>query len=112
MALPETELARARRWCEGRIPFQLRDEVRIEVDVSRHALTIFECRQPWRPELGPTWSRFPVARFRYSAKTKLWALYWRDRNLRFHRYDLCPPSPHLAVLLDEVDRDPTGIFWG
>jgi len=112
MALPETELARARRWCEGRIPFQLRDEVRIEVDVSRHALTIFECRQPWRAELGPTWSRFPVARFRYSAKTKLWTLLWRDRNLRFQAYDLIKPSRDVDDILAEIDRDPIHIFWG
>ncbi len=105
-------MARARRWCEGRIPSRLRDEVRIEVDISGQALTIFECRPPWRAEFGPTWSRLPVARFRYSAKTNLWTLLWRDRNLRFHRYDLCLPSPHLAVLLAEVDRDSTGIFWG
>jgi hypothetical protein len=39
-------------------------------------------------------------------------LYWRDRNLRFHRYEQLPPSPHIDDLLQEIDRDPTAIFWG
>ena len=43
---------------------------------------------------------------------KRWSLYWRDRNLRFHRYDQLPPSPRVGDLLEEVDRDPIAIFWG
>jgi Protein of unknown function (DUF3024) len=39
-------------------------------------------------------------------------LYWRDRNLRFNIYDLLPPSDRVDDLLDEIDRDPTCIFWG
>jgi len=33
-------------------------------------------------------------------------LYWRDRNLRFHRYDQLEPSPHIDDLLTEIDRRP------
>ncbi|MDG4757747.1 DUF3024 domain-containing protein [Micromonospora sp. WMMD710] len=32
------------------------------------------------------------------------------RNIRFRRYDLAPPSARVSVLLDEISRDPTGIF--
>jgi len=39
-------------------------------------------------------------------------LYWRDRNLRFHEYDLLQPTDRLEDLLMEVDLDPTAIFWG
>ena len=41
-----------------------------------------------------------------------WTLHWRYRNLRFHRYDRIEPSADVAALIDEIDRDPTGIFWG
>jgi Protein of unknown function (DUF3024) len=46
-----------------------------------------------------------------AAANQAWALYWRDRNLRFHAYDL-PPSRAVDDLLAEINRDPTGIFWG
>jgi Protein of unknown function (DUF3024) len=41
-----------------------------------------------------------------------WSLYWRDRNLAFHRYTRIDASPDVAVLLAEIEADPTGIFWG
>jgi len=48
----------------------------------------------------------------HGAKSSVWTLYWSDRNARWHRYDLIGPAPDIRVLLDEVDRDPTCIFWG
>ena len=44
--------------------------------------------------------------------SRTWTLYWRDRNLRFRRYGLIHPSANVSELIDEVDRDPTSIFWG
>jgi hypothetical protein len=58
---------------------------------------------------GPT---FPIARLHYTAADKSWTLYWRDRNLRFHRYKTLAPSDRVDDLLAELDRDPTCIFWG
>jgi len=112
MAIPDTDLARASRWCERRIPAQYRAGLRLELEVAGQAITIVERRPPWRPDLHREWSRSPVARLRYNATTRRWTLYWRDRNQRFHRYDLHPLSARLEDLLAEIDRDPTGIFWG
>ena len=41
-----------------------------------------------------------------------WSLYWSDRNLKFHEYDLVSPTPHVDELITEIERDPTSIFWG
>ena len=110
--LPETDVARVHRWCRDRVPEHVRDEVRIEVDVAARHLTIVECRPPWRADMGAEWTRFPIARLRYTKATGVWSLYWRDRNLRFHAYDLVSPTASIEELLSEVDRDPTAIFWG
>ena len=66
------------------MPEHVRDEVRIEVDVAERHLTIVE----WRADMGAEWTRFPIARLRYTKATGVWSLYWRDRNLRFHAYEL------------------------
>lgn len=79
---------------------------------SRGALTIVERRAPWREDYGPEWTSRGIARLRYTAARRLWELYWRDRNARWHRYDLTPPTVNVIALLGEVDRDPTCIFWG
>jgi DUF3024 family protein len=110
--LPETDVVRVQRWCRGRVPEHVRDQVRIEVDLAERSVTIVECRPPWRAGVGAEWTRFPIARLRYTRSTGLWSLYWRDRNLRFHEYDRVAATESVEDLLAEVDRDPTAIFWG
>lgn len=65
------------------------------------------------PDHGPAHQEAAsCGRLRYTKATGQWSLYWRDRNLRFHVYDRIMPSPHIDELLQEIDRDPTAIFWG
>jgi Protein of unknown function (DUF3024) len=111
-SLPETDIVRVQRWCRARVPAQIRDQVRVEADVAERHVTIVECRPPWRADMGAEWTRFPIARLRYTKSTRLWSLYWRDRNSRFHAYDRVPMAVAIEDLLAEVDRDPTAIFWG
>jgi hypothetical protein len=111
-AIPELDIARVQRWCDARVPEHVRDQVRVECDVSGRAVTIVECRPPWHPDAGPEWMRQPIARLRFTKSRSEWTLYWPDRNSAFHRYDLAPPTAHVGDLLAEVDRDPTCIFWG
>ncbi len=86
--------------------------MRLEAVVSRGAVTIVECRAPWREDYGPDWTARGIARLRYTAARSVWTLYWSDRNARWHRYDLVEPSAEVTALLDEIDRDPICIFWG
>ena len=54
----------------------------------------------------------PVARLRYVHKDRHWKLFWRDRNQRWHGYDFVEPTADVTRLLDEIEQDPTCIFWG
>ncbi|MGH3992837.1 MAG: DUF3024 domain-containing protein [Pseudonocardiaceae bacterium] len=110
--LPELDIARVQRWCSERVPQRARHQVRVDCDVAPRHLTIVECRAPWQADDGPEWTRFPIARLRYVKTSKMWELYWRDRNLHFHVYDRIGPAASVEELLVEIDRDPTGIFWG
>jgi hypothetical protein len=113
MAIPELDIARVQRWCAARVPEHARHQVRVECQVAPRHLTIVERRAPSREDLGPEWTNFPIARLRYTAADNSWTLfYWRDRNLRFHRYDLQPRADQVDDLLTELARDPTCIFWG
>lgn len=115
-SLPETDLARIDRWIKQvneRIPPEARDEARIEANVDERSVTILECRPPWDPErMGPEWTRSPVARLRYTRSRREWALYWPDRHSKFHLYEPTGPTADVEVLLEEIDRDQTSIFWG
>lgn len=110
--LPGIDVAAVRHYCEQHVPPHAIHQVRTELDVGRGAVTIMECRAPWRMDIGSEWTRRGVARLRYTSKSGLWVLYWKDRNDRRHRYDLIEPEADVLLLVDEIDRDPTGIFWG
>jgi len=94
------------------VPEHARHQVRVECQIAPGHLTIVERRAPWREDLGPEWTSFPIARLRYTITERSWTLFWRDRNLRFHIYDLLAPLNRVEDLLNELDRDPTCIFWG
>ena len=82
----------------------------MECDVTDRHLTVVEVRPPWDGVGEHT--RFPVARLKYVAARAEWSLYWRDRNERWRSYDAAPASRSTEPLLAELDRDPSGIFWG
>ncbi len=110
--LPELDLIRIRRYVDARVPSHVSDQIRVEVEVRGTTVTIVERRPPWRAGLGPEWSRLPIAQLRFDPATANWTLYWRNRNLRWHRYDRIAPAPYVDALLAEIDEDPTAIFWG
>ncbi|MCC5950316.1 MAG: DUF3024 domain-containing protein [Nitriliruptoraceae bacterium] len=91
--VPKSALDEIRRWADRRVPKHARDQIRLEVDVTDRTVTILECRPPWRPECGPDWTRFPIARLRYTKSRNRWSLYWRDQNLNFRPANTTSPTP-------------------
>jgi hypothetical protein len=43
-------------------------------------------------DLGPDWTRFPIAGLHYTKTTGPWARYWRDRNLNTTAANLSIPA--------------------
>lgn len=112
MALPELGVERLRDYCQAKVPDHALHQVRVELDLSPGAATVVEVRAPWREDYGRDWTRMPIARLRYVQRTRVWTLYHRDRHGRSHRYPFVGPSNNVDVLIAEIDRDPTCIFWG
>lgn len=112
MALPELTQKQVQKtlsaYCENRIPVHVRDKVRLNFKFSGNSVTLFEERPAFqKPEI---WVQTMIAQFRFEIQTNKWALYCADRNSKWHLYDVKPSN--LNDLLKEVDKDPTGIFWG
>lgn len=91
MALPETDLHRIRLWVRERVPEHLWDQAKVEADVSHRHVDIVEVRPPW-DGIGGEHTLFPIARLRSMRPTGQWAIYWRDRNLKFHEYERKRPT--------------------
>lgn len=93
-----------------RIPNHVRDRVRNGFRLEGSVVELFEERPAW--DGRPAWIEHAVARFRFVASRKLWLLYCQHRDLKWHAYERLPSAGTFEILLDEVKRDPTGIFWG
>ena len=94
-----------------RIPPHVADKMRLSHIIRGNSVTLFENRAPWRADMAE-WTSMPIAQLRYDEKTGKWALYCADRNDRWHKYIGLPPTAEIDHILVEIDRDPTGIFWG
>jgi hypothetical protein len=112
LQLPETDLARIERYCRDRVPDDALHQVRCEWHRRGRSVTVCETRAPWDGQ--GEWTHLPIAKLRYRPGSNDWSLHWADRNGRWHAYD--PTGTHLTGpvqrLLDEIDQDPTHIFWG
>jgi hypothetical protein len=53
-----------------------------------------------------------IAQFRFDPSTGQWTLYCADRNSKWHKYLDVEPTSRFDTLLEEVNKDPTGIFFG
>jgi hypothetical protein len=107
---PGRDLTAVHAFCELRVPTELLAELRVEAEVEGTEVTLVERRVPWDGGAG-AWTRSPVAQLRFDPKLELWALYWPDRNDRWHRYDGLEPTS-VERVLREIADDPTCIFWG
>ena len=98
------------RYCDERVPEHVRNKVRLLFRWRGATVTIFETR-PYFQDVN-RWTESPIAQFRYNAADIHWTLFCPDRNSRWHLYLEVEPARSLQTLIEEVDRDPTGIFWG
>jgi hypothetical protein len=113
MALPELEAKRVdaelKRFSE-RVPPHVRRELWYKSLVRGNVVTLLECR-PFYADASQS-TEHPIARFRFDATSVRWSLHWSDRNGRWHKYEGFESVRHFAKLIAEVERDPTGIFFG
>lgn len=114
MPLPAEGVDAVARWVaalNSEMPTHAAAQLRYRFESYRNAITVLECRAvvPTDPDQG--WFEVCVARLRFT-RSRGWELYYADRNSDFHLYELVGPADDVTTLLDEIDDDPTGIFFG
>jgi len=110
-AIPDIDLHKIRKYAAERVPAELHNKIRMEVDVRGKSVTIVECRPPRSKAIGPEWTRHGVAKMKFDPDSAKWTLYWPDRNARWHVCDFTEPGT-IEEMLNEIELDQTGIFWG
>jgi len=114
MAFSELELKQIEntvgKLCKRRSPVHLRDELRTVYKVKGHDVTVYEERPRWnKPQ---EWTSEGIAKFKYFRNQDIWKLYWMRQDLKWHLYGGLPESTRIETLVEEVDKDPHGAFFG
>ncbi len=96
--------------CKRRSPSHLRHHFRTVYTVGEHEVTVYEERPSW--DNPREWISSGIAKFKYSRKHNVWKLYWMRDNLKWYPYGPLPGSMRIDRLFVEVDKDPSGAFFG
>jgi len=114
IALSEMQKAQVQKlltaYCDKRVPPAVRSKVRVGYHIEGNAVILYEERPAFPPPHD--WRKMDVAKFTYVGTQREWRLYCQHHDLRWHSYQAMPTASSFGKLLEEVDADPTGIFWG
>ena len=114
MALPELLKKRADKlleeYCRTRVPSWLKEEMRLDYVIEGEFATIFQERR--RCQGSSEWFRFPMAQFRYTESLSQWTLHHCNEDQQWRLYLQASPNLDLSKLIQAVDDDPLGFFWG
>lgn len=115
MALSEFEKVRINRLLAAYIesrrpPPSLRSKVDTAYRLEGQSFVIYNIRPVWNdPERN---HEEHIAKATYVKARKTWKLYWMRADLKWHGYDPLRESRTLERVLQEIEADPYGCFWG
>lgn len=93
-----------------RPPPHIRSQVDLAFRVDGQSVEIFEVRPVWRkPEKK---MEHPVAKATYVKTQRIWRIYWKRADLKWHCYE---PNPEVGTIEDFialVDKDEYACFFG
>ena len=97
-------------WSRRRPPLHLRDQVREGQRFTGRAIELFLMRPAFnRPGEHVEES---IARLQHLPRLRVWRIFWKRADGRWHRYQPVPDAPSLAKTLRVLDEDPNGCFFG
>jgi Protein of unknown function (DUF3024) len=96
--------------CERRAHADVRQKFRLRYDVNNHHVFVREARPDWH---NPSkWIETDVAKLRYVGASNEWRLYWKRASGKWWLYEPYSRSRTLAAMVNEIDRDAYGCFFG
>lgn len=105
-----TALIEERFWSRRRPPLHLREKIREGQRLEGLNIELFFARPSFfRP--GEIIEE-DIARIQWVRARKIWKLYWKRADLKWHRYDPHPEAATLAEALRVIDEDACCCFFG
>jgi hypothetical protein len=97
-------------WSRRRPPLHLRDQVREGQRFSGQTIDFFLVRPAFRRPGEHV--EESIARVRYVRSQRVWRIFWKRADGRWHSYQPRPQADSLAAALRVIDEDVNGCFFG
>jgi Protein of unknown function (DUF3024) len=116
MAFTELEIAQHMKvledslWTLRRPALHLRDRIREGQRFTDQSIELFFVRPAYnRPSEHIEES---IAKVRFVRTQRVWRIFWKRADLKWHGYQPCPKAPTLTAALRVINEDPHGCFFG
>ena len=114
MAFTDIDIQRIKKivggLCSKRTPEHLKDQLRFEYEIEKQSVIINEVRPVWN---NPNeFMKLPMAKITFIKSQKLWKLYWKRASGKWYKYKPKESDPELNSLVQEIDEDTYGCFFG
>lgn len=97
-------------WSRRRPPLHLRDEVREGQRITERCIELFIARPAFkRPD---KLIEEPIAKIQHMPRLRVWRIFWKRADGRWHHYQPCPEMDSLAAALRVIDEDANACFFG
>ena len=115
MAISEFEIKRIEKivgqFVESKRPAaHIRNELDISFRISDQSFEIYEIRPQWNDPSKKI--EGPIAKATYVKSKKMWKLFWMRADLKWHSYQPYPVSNSIEKILEVIEQDSHGCFWG
>ena len=94
----------------NRPPERARHQVDLSYEIKNQSVEIFLLRVFWRDQSQTV--REPIVKATYDKNSRKWKIYWQRADMRWHLYEPYPEAQDLEIVLQIVEEDPYGCFWG
>ncbi|MFW5873712.1 MAG: DUF3024 domain-containing protein [Bacillota bacterium] len=98
------------KFCDERIPERVKDQIKLDYKIRGKSVTLVEKRPHYQD--SEEWVAIKIAQFRFNPDNNNWSLYWWRHTGSWYKYDNIKPTKDFQKLIEEIDEDPTHIFWG
>jgi hypothetical protein len=93
-----------------RPPLEMRNKLDLSYKIEGQSIVIFEIRPMWNnPEKT---IESPIAKTTFIKSKNYWKLFWLRADLKWHSYQPTPIVKTLPKILEIVEEDKFGCFWG
>ena len=115
MALTEIDIKRCEKIVGAfverrRPPRHLRAKVDLAFRIRGQSVELFEIRPAWNDATRIL--EHPFAKATYDRSKRIWKIYWRRADLKWHGYEPVPEVESLEQFVAVVDADAYGCFFG